>query len=214
MQITKLHHHYDKLQKKYGSPNLKSIYGAGCVNSPDVCFVFMNPTGRNIASSPDWNGLRAQWLGTKNVWGMFQKLGIISSGIYDKIYSMRPNDWTPEFAEKLYREIQLSHVFITNLGKCTMADASHLPDKVFKEYLDLLDQEIAEIKPKKIITFGNQVSSIFLEKNIKVSDWRKKSAIKTIDGNDYKVYPVYYPVGQGMRNLPIAIEDILFAINN
>lgn len=41
---------YDKLQLKYGAKELDSIYNGGCVYHPDICFVFMNPTGRNIAS--------------------------------------------------------------------------------------------------------------------------------------------------------------------
>jgi len=212
MQVTKLHPEYDKLQKKYGSSKLNSIYGAGCIKNPDVCFVFMNPTAKNIASTKEWTGIRAQWLGTKNTWNMFHRLGLISKKTADEINSLKPTDWTPDFAEKLYHEVASNKLFITNLGKCTMDDATHLPDKVFKEYLNLLNTEIAEINPKKIITFGNQVSSIFLGQNIKVSDWRKKSTTKTISGKNYSIYPVYYPVGQGMRNLPIAIEDILFAM--
>lgn len=214
MQLIKLHSKYDKLQKKYGSSDLDSIYGAGCIKNPDICFVFMNPTARNIASTKAWKGLKAQWLGTKNAWGMFQKLGLINNTTFEKIKSMTPADWTPDFANKLYKEVSSNKIFITNLGKCTMADASPLPNKVFKDYLNLLDMEISEINPKKIITFGNQVSSIFLGQNIKVSEMRKKSVIKNINGRNYSVYPVYYPVGQGMRNLPIAIEDILFAMND
>ncbi|MBN1324832.1 MAG: hypothetical protein JW974_01280 [Alphaproteobacteria bacterium] len=212
MQVIKLHNKYDELQKEYGSPDLDSVYGAGCIKKPEVCFVFMNPTGKNVASSKKWNGLKAQWLGTKNIWNMFQSLGLISEKTADKIKSMKPADWNPDFANELYQEVKSNKIYITNLGKCTMKDASPLQNKVFKEYLDLLDQEISEINPKKIITFGNQVSSIFLGQNIKVSDTRKKFIIKKIDGKDYPVYPVYYPVGQGMRNLPIAIEDILFAM--
>ena len=214
MQITKLHLHYDKLQKKYGDPDLDSIYGAGCIKNPSVCFIFMNPTGKNIASVKSWKGLKAQWLGTKNVWNMFCQLGLIDKKTAAKIKNMRPSDWTPEFAETLYQEIAANKVFITNLGKCTMKDASHISDRVFKEYLDLLNQEITEIKPGKIITFGNQVSSIFLGQNISVSQMRKKSVTKEISGKKYKVFPVYYPVGQGMRNLPIAVEDIKFAMKD
>ncbi len=32
--------------------------------------------------------------------------------------------------------------------------------------------------------------------------------MKEIDEISYPVFPVYYPVGQGMRNISIAIEDI------
>lgn len=54
MQLEDLKAQYDKLQIKYGAKELTSIYNGGCTNNPDICFVFMNPTGRNIASDPNW----------------------------------------------------------------------------------------------------------------------------------------------------------------
>ena len=53
MQLEDLKVEYDKLQIKYGAKELTSIYNGGCINNPDICFVFMNPTGRNIASDPN-----------------------------------------------------------------------------------------------------------------------------------------------------------------
>ena len=50
---------YDKLQIKYGAKELDSIYNGGLSNNPDICFVFMNPTGRNIASSKTWKGRKS-----------------------------------------------------------------------------------------------------------------------------------------------------------
>ena len=49
-ELEKLIVEYDKLQEKYGAKELKSIYNGGKVENPELCFVFMNPTGRNIAS--------------------------------------------------------------------------------------------------------------------------------------------------------------------
>ena len=71
MKTSHLNQEYDKLQNKYGSEELDSIYNGGCENSPDICFVFMNPTGRNIASSKDWTGRKSPWIGTKNIWKLF-----------------------------------------------------------------------------------------------------------------------------------------------
>ena len=212
MQLQHLHPKFDNLQKKHGSARLDSIYGAGCIKNPDVCFIFMNPTGKNIASNKEWKGLKAPWLGTKNTWSLFRKIGIISKSTADKIASMKSGDWDYDFSNLVYQEFSENKIFVTNLGKCTQDDASHLHDNVFKEYLGLLEQEIAEINPKRIICFGNQVSSIFLDQPIKVSETRKTCVLKNINGKDYCVYPVYYPVGQGMRNMPLAIEDIKFAI--
>ena len=84
-QVTQLHKEYDKLQLKYGDPTLSCIYGAGCIENPDIMFIFMNPTGRNISSIPSWEGLRAPWIGTKQVWDIFENLGLLQSHIYLKI---------------------------------------------------------------------------------------------------------------------------------
>ena len=58
MKIEELNVEYDKLQKIYGAKELMSIYNGGCTKNPNICFVFMNPTGRNIASCPQWKGRR------------------------------------------------------------------------------------------------------------------------------------------------------------
>lgn len=54
-----------------------SIYNGGCTKNPNICFVFMNPTGRNIASCPEWKGRRSPWIGTKNIWKLFYKIGLL-----------------------------------------------------------------------------------------------------------------------------------------
>ena len=56
MKLDDLKYEYDKLQKKYGAKELDPIYFGGCTNNPDVCFVFMNPTGKNVASNKSWKG--------------------------------------------------------------------------------------------------------------------------------------------------------------
>ena len=98
----------------------------------------MNSTGRNIASSPNWKGRGSPWIGTKNIWKLFYRIG-------------------------------------------------------------LLDEEI-------------QVSSIVLNQNISVSQCRKQNFLKIIAGKEYKVYPVYYPIGNGMMNIEKAIEDMKFIV--
>ena len=77
--------------------------------------------------------------------------------IYFKIKEIKPNEWTEDFADKVYKDVENHRYFITNLGKCTQIDARIIPDNVYKEYLDLLKQEIEIINPKVIVLFGNQV---------------------------------------------------------
>lgn len=214
LQLTEIHSKYDKLQTIYGSPNLDSIYGAGCIDNPDICLVFMNPTGKNLTSDKMWTGLKAPWLNTKNTWKLLYNLNLIDEKLYLEIKSKKPIDWDNEFCLHVYKQIADKKIFITNLGKCTQEDARHLNDNILKEYLSLLEEEIELLNPKIIITFGNQVSSIFLKTNISVSKCRGIYYDKVINGIAYKTYPVYYPVGQGMRNINIAIEDIEKIIDN
>ena len=214
MLLKDLQKDYDKLQMKYGAKELDSIYNGGCENNPNICFVFMNPTGKNIASDKSWLGRKSPWLGTKNIWKLFYNVDLISKDIYNKIQNKKPKDWDYEFCDYVYDEISKNKIFITNLGKCTQIDARPLSDEVLKKYLDLLFKEIDIIKPKIIITFGNQVSSIILNKKISVSQNRKVCHKININNNEYKVYSVYYPVGNGIFNIDKSIEDIKWIIEN
>ncbi len=214
MNLKELNKEYDKLQKKYGAKELDSIYNGGYSNNPDIAFVFMNPTGRNIASSKEWRGLKSPWIGTKNIWDLFIELDLIDKDIYDKIKSIKGTDWTPEFAEEVYESVNKHKYFITNLAKCTQIDARALPDSVYKSYLKLFEKEISIVDPKVIILFGNQVSSIVLGEKIFVSKCRKQCFEKKIGSKVYKCYPVFYPVGNGRFNIDKSIEDIKWIIKN
>ena len=213
MKIEDLKKEYDKLQLKYGVKELDPIYNGGCENNPNICFVFMNPTGRNVASLKTWTGRKSPWIGTKNIWKLFKEVGLLSENTYKDIQSKKPKDWDYEFSDYVYEELTNNKIFITNLGKCTQIDARPLSDEVLKKYLELLFKEIDIIKPKVIITFGNQVSSIILNKKISVSENRKVCHELVVGKNKYKVYPVYYPVGNGIFNIDKSIEDIKWIID-
>lgn len=214
MKLEGLKIKYDELQKKYGAKELDSIYNGGCESNPDICFVFMNPTGRNIASSKNWKGIKSPWIGTKNIWNLFYKLNLMDEQVYKRIKEIKGSEWTEEFAETVYNDVKKHKYFITNLGKCTQIDARVLPNSVYEEYLDLLKKEIDIIKPKVVILFGNQVSSIVLNQKISVSQCRKQLFKNKINNNEYKFYPVYYPVGNGSFNIDKSIEDISWIIEN
>lgn len=214
MRVSDLNKEYDKLQIKYGSPELDSIYNGGCEENPDICFVFMNPTGRNLTSQKSWKGRKSPWLTTKNIWKLFNQVGLLENDIYDDICIKKPKEWDYEFADKVYQRVADNKYFITNLGKCTQIDARPLPDEVLASYLKLLEKEIDIIRPKVIVTFGNQVSSIVLGKKISVSQCRKVGFDKKINGNTYKVFPIFYPVGNGIFNIDKSIEDIKWIMEN
>ena len=105
MKIKDLDKKYDELQKEYGDKSLHSIYNGGCEENPIVCFVFMNPTGRNIASYSTWKSRRSPWIGTKNIWKLFYKINLLDKPVFEKIQEIKPNDWTEDFAEEVYRNV-------------------------------------------------------------------------------------------------------------
>lgn len=210
MNLEDLKKEYDLLQLEYGAKELDSIYNGGCSKNPDICFVFMNPTKRNIASSKEWKGLKSPWIGTKNIWSLFYDLKLLDQDVYDKIRNIKGSEWTEEFAEEVYRNVEKHRYFITNLGKCTQVDARELSDDIYKKYLHLLEKEIEIINPKAVVLFGNQVSSIVLDEKISVSLCRKRLFEKKINGKTYNCYSVFYPVGNGRFNISKSIEDILY----
>lgn len=108
----------------------------------------------------------------KNIWKLFYNIGLLDKKIFEEIQKRKPLEWDELFADLVYSNVEKYKYFITNLGKCTQIDARPLPDSIYQKYLKLLYKEIEIIKPKIIITFGNQVSSIFLNENIQVSKCR------------------------------------------
>ncbi|WKZ31013.1 MAG: uracil-DNA glycosylase family protein [Candidatus Dojkabacteria bacterium] len=210
MQLTELFSEFETLHAKHGSPKLNPIFGAGKIDNPKVCLVFMNPTSRNIASSKEWSGILAPWLGTKHVWKMLHTLGLFTNDkMLDEISNRKPKEWDEAFAEELYSEIASASIYVTNIAKCTQDDARPLPDSIFKEYLPSFNREISLINPEITFTFGNQVSSVILGRSISVSSYLSSEFEPLeIDGNSLKIYPTYYPVGQGMRNMGKATERI------
>ena len=204
---------YDKLQLIYGAKNLNSVYGAGKQNNPKVALVFMNPTKRNIATHKEWLGIKAQWLGTKQIWDFLTKCGIFSEDLNNSIKLKTSKEWTPEFCESVYNEVENNGLWITNLAKCSQDDARPLPDNIFREYKELLMQELTLVNPDKTFLFGNQVASIMLDEDIKVSTTRQKLFHLNLNGKMYDTYAIYYPVGNGRFNQDKAIEDIKQILN-
>lgn len=215
IQIESLKKQFDLLQKKYGDKGFCPIYGAGKINRPNLIFVFMNPTGRNCSSNPHWKGIRAPWIGTKQIWKLFFELNLISNEIFNQICIMKPTDWDYDFSLKLYTYLATKKVYITNLAKCTLSNARSLKNSVFKNYLNLFFEEIRLINPRKVISFGNQVSSTILNKKISVKNYYGQVYESILVNNKkVKIYPTYYPVGQGRRNLRKAIQRIFSIISN
>ncbi len=209
LQLEYLKKEADRLQKIYGNSSLHAVYGAGCVCRPKVLLLFMNPTATNVSAFDNWKGLSAPWLGTKNIWKLLNSCHLFDNSLYQIIKTGSAAVWTSDFALKVYEDISNRSIYITNLAKCTQIDARKLKDGIFKEYLLNTLEEIYEVSPEKIISFGNQVSSILLNKKISVSNYKKREKeTLSIKDKKFEVYPCYYPIGQGMRNIKDSISRI------
>jgi DNA polymerase len=214
LQIEKLKPAIKKLHNKYGDKNYSILYGTGCIKNPKVMFLFMNPTARNLSTHKKWKGIRASWIGHKNTWQLFCDVEVFDKKLNDKIQSSNKADWTPELAEEIYKNIAKNKAYVTGLARCTQPDARHVPDIVFRESREITLEEIKMVNPKYIIAFGNQVSSNLLKQLIKVSECRCKRYDLIIGNKSYPVYPTFYPVGMGLRNIKKAIEDIKKILSN
>jgi len=144
----------NRLQQLHGDPSLLPVYGAGCLDRPKIMFLFMNPTGRNITAYPEWQGIRAPWLGTKNVWKLFYQVQLLPVDLFTQTQTLKPAEWTEALAEQLYRSLAEHGVYVTNMAKCTQVDARPLPNTVFKDYLPQTYEEIDELNPERIVSFG------------------------------------------------------------
>lgn len=209
IQLVHLFAAFDALQHIHGDKKLCSIYGAWCPKRPKLFLLFMNPTGKNISCGKEWKWLRAPRLGTKNIWKLLTAIWVISKNTFGQIQKKKPSERTEKFSLEVYQEIAKNGIYISNLAKCTQTDARPLKDSVFKEYLSLIYDEIDYIQPLHIVSFGNQVSSILLNKKVTVSGYKNSEhELLQIKKHAYKVYPTFYPVGQWMRNLPKAEKRI------
>lgn len=211
LQLESLFPELDQLHATYGSKTLASIYGGGQITNPRVCLIFMNPTAKNVAAQPGWTGLRAPWIGTKKVWVMLHKLGLLKNAdLVEKIQALAPREWDPRFAEQVYQEVATESLYVTNIAKCTQDDARSLPDSVFRAYRNSMLTELELINPKYIITFGNQVSSILLQKPVSVSNYLNDEGERLLVNSqlNFNIFPTYYPIGHGTMNMPKAISRI------
>ena len=112
-------------------------------------------------------------------------------------------------ANKVYSSVADQSMYITNIAKCTQDDARHLHNSIFQEYLPSLLEELDVIRPQRVFSFGNQVSSILLGRPISVSAYQNEEFEElSHSSSKHKIYPTYYPVGQGMRNIDKAIDRI------
>ncbi len=176
------------------------ILGGGCSENPDIMFVFINPTSKNVSSSPSWNGPRIPFLGTKKVWKIFNEAGFLSDKLNNLIQSKKPHEWDVYFANEVINELKNNRLFFTNIVKYTGGDAA-LPDSnMISLFLPYFLREIEIVKPKLIVTFGLIPFKALTDEDIKLKDYYEefiKRNIKYYSVQGIQLIPCYFPVGRG-----------------
>jgi uracil-DNA glycosylase len=214
LQLPQLFSEIDAIHQKYGDDSLCMVYGTGKIRNPKILFLFMSPTARNLTTHKDWKGIRAPWVGISTTWNLMSKLGIIKQETFEKVKKLKKEEWSEELVLSLYEEVAKSGAYLTNLGRCTQLDARPVRDSVFRESREVTLKEIELVNPKIIIAFGNQVASNLLQQKITVASCCMQKFDLIINKKKFAVYPTYYPVGMGQRNMPKAVEDILSIVKS
>ena len=117
LQVPKINQRVADISRLYyGDHALDAISGAGQIKQPRLALVFINPTHRNISTSPAWGGLKAPWIGCANIWQLFADAGLISKDVNQAIQNAKTN-WTEQFALEVYTHVAEQGLYITNIVK-------------------------------------------------------------------------------------------------
>ncbi len=201
-------------QQYYGDHTLDAISGAGQIKQPKLAFVFINPTHRNISTSPAWNGLKAPWIGCANIWQLFADADLIDKEMNQVIQATKIN-WSEQFALDVYSHVAGQDLYITNIVKWAGLDAKLPEREKIRLYAPLLIEELRIVQPKRIIAFGQltfdgllrqlgiKAQGTFGAMNEATLDTGLIQSIQTEVG---EIIPCYFPVGQGIKNRAKAVE--------
>lgn len=214
-QIPEISQRVAEISKQYyGDHTLDAISGAGQIKRPNLALVFINPTHRNISTSPEWNGLKAPWIGCANIWQLFADAGLIGEKMNQAIQSAKTN-WSEQFALDIYSHVADQGLYITNIVKWAGLDAKLPEREKIRLYAPLLLEELKIIQPKRVIAFG-QLTFDGLLRELGVKPQEKFGAVNeatlntgVIQGIQTRVgeiIPCYFPVGQGIKNREKAVE--------
>lgn len=201
-------------QQYYGDHTLDAISGAGQIKQPKIALVFINPTHRNISTSPTWDGLKAPWIGCANIWQLFADARLISQEVNQAIQAAKTN-WSEQFALDAYSHVASQELYITNIVKWAGLDAKLPEREKIKLYAPLLTEELRIVQPEWIIAFGQLTfDGLLRELGVKAQanfgalnelmlDTDIVQSIRTEIG---EIIPCYFPVGQGIKNRAKAVE--------
>lgn len=193
---------------------LRHILGGGKFKSPQFLLLFINPTHLNISSHKGYQGKRRYpFIGVRHFYLLLAETGFMDKELVNEIYK---EGWQPESEVKIEQSLVKNGVYMTNLVKCAQFHPKNPPLNIIQEDLPLLFEEINEVGPRYIITFGVLPFRVISGKSIRLTD--VLDAIRDgnyppfksrdILGKKYDVLPCYFPIGRG--NPKKAVEILTF----
>jgi len=196
--LEKLYEQVDKCRfcKTEGN-KLQHIHGFGVMN-PKLMLILVNPTHRNISSSPEHRGARFPFIGVRQFWKVLADGGLIDRKITENLPIRM--EWTSEYTEKIQNELLRNRLFLTNVVKCCYNHSSYPDKRVIESQLNLLVQEIKLVNPQEIMAFGGLVYKVLTGRNIKLGEYwngAQKKETEIISGLKISVIPCYFPIGRG-----------------
>ncbi|MDP1710661.1 MAG: uracil-DNA glycosylase family protein [candidate division WWE3 bacterium] len=201
-------------RKHFPNHRLAPILGGGQTRNPEVMFVFINPTVRNISSDPAWEGPRFPFIGTRQIWRVFHRAGLFDDSLISKIEENSP--WPIELAVEVEEFLRKEGFYLTNLVKWTGLDGS-LPDrKKIALFLPLLVKEVEIVAPKRIVTFGSSPFEHLTGQKIKLGDYFSQISRHGLQSQEVLIgstkvedIPCYFPVGRGNPTRAVEILKLL-----
>ncbi len=190
-------------QKNFPENTLMPIVGNGKTVRPKVMFVFINPTHLNISSNPHWKGPRFPFIGTKQIWRIFYRAGMLDDSLMNQINNSLT--WSVDFTHQVLNALTSKSFYLTNIVKWTGYDAT-LPDaRKVNLFLPVLEREIEIVQPQYIVTFGLIPFWNVTKERIKLREYyeevlhhkRLKFFETKVGTHDVKIIPCYFPVGRG-----------------
>ena len=199
---------------RQASNSLRHIMGGGLESEPDMMFIFINPTHRNITSRADYDGPRFPFLGTSEIWRVFADAGLLERDLISWI----DNGWNQDLIAKVICTVRDAGFYFTNLVKCTQPDSRMPSRKMIRKKLDLLVREISIVHPKLIVAFGALPFKTLSNAELKLAT-HYENQISSVDlltypsipvlGETFRVFPCYFPVGRGDRKRAVELLKVL-----
>jgi hypothetical protein len=193
---------------------LHHIPGGGKDDRPDLLLVFINPTFRNMTAAQDWPGPRFPFASKPRLWGILAEAGLVDAALPSRIAALGP---TSAMVELLIAETRRAGLYITNAVKCVDSGSKVPTSERVRAAWPFLEQEIALVQPRRIVTFGLIPFHALTERKLRLADhlWDAEHGrisfypSRPIAGASYPVFPCYFPTGRGN---PVAATRLLRAL--